>query len=167
MLGTLVVANAALVLALIAFMSPSWSSGPGTASPSAAHADLAEALSPEECQQRAVQMLWRAGLGGTASFALGETLQLDLVYPVAQGESVQLAAQQVWTAFDIALALSEGGCDIFSRIAVVVQPQRDETPTQFRAWVDKADLQALDSAEISEDEFIDRVQYVVEPSGGG
>jgi hypothetical protein len=168
-IGVLAIANGAVILALALFvvrfssatsaMPLPWSATPHSP------AGPEEALYPEACQRRAVQLLSQAGLGGTAAVLSGETLQLDLVYPIPQDQDAEEAAQQVWTAFDIARALSQDPCGDFSHVTVVIQAQgaRGEAVTQssiqIHASVDTTDLEALHNGELSEGEFIDRVQY--------
>jgi hypothetical protein len=137
--------------------SPSTSSGqrPGQAPPGA--------LSWEECQQRAVRLLSQGGLGGTATLVSDRTLRLALVYPIPKDQTVEQAAQQVWTAFDIAQALTQDQCNDFFHVTVVIQGQGAQSSIQIRANVDAADLEAFYGGELSEGEFIDRVQYEAEP----
>ena len=119
---------------------------------------------PQACQRRAVDLLSRAGLGGTIALLSDETLRLDLVYPIPQDQDIEEAAQQVWTAFDIAQALSQDQCDSFSGITVLIQTQGPQSSVQIRASVDSADLGAYYGGEITESVLIDRVQYQVDRS---
>ena len=167
-IGVLVIANAAVILALIVFVahsSPATSATPLPVSPYSSTGP-AGLLSLQTCQQRAVQLLSQAGLGGTATFISDGTLRLDLVYPLPEDQKAGEAAQQVWTAFDIAWALSQGQCDSFCQILVVIQAQGTQSPIQIQASVDRIDLEAFHNGELSESDFIDRVQYEVAPLDG-
>jgi hypothetical protein len=177
-IGALVIANCVVVLAVVilatrplsatAPTSPSSSAlpsaSPGTPTWSAQPQGRATPTSrlPQACQRRAVDLLSRAGLGGTIGLLSDETLQLDLVYPIPQDQGVEQGAQQVWTAFDIAHALILAQCDSFSGITVLIQAQGSQGSLQIRARVDSADLEAYYGGEITESVFIDRVQYQVD-----
>jgi hypothetical protein len=169
-IGVLVIANGAVILALVLFVarfspasSPTPLPSPVPHDPSAGPPGV---LPSQVCQRRAVQLLSQAGLAGTATFISGKTLRLDLVYPIPQDQNAEEAAQQVWTAFDIARALSEDQCDSFSHISVMIQAQGAQSSIQIRASVDATDLEAFHSGELSESEFIGRVQYEADPVDG-
>jgi hypothetical protein len=91
---------------------------------------------------------------------------LDIVYPIPGDQNAEEAAQQVWTAFDIAQALSQDQCDGFSRVTVVIQAHGARSSIQIRAGVEARDLNAFHDGELSESEFIDRVQYEADPADG-
>jgi hypothetical protein len=80
---------------------------------------------------------------------------------------VDEAAQSVWTAFDVALALqtrvqeTEGACTAFTEVQVTILVRSEQTNTQIRADVSASDLMAYDAGELSEDAFIERVTYDV------
>lgn len=107
-----------------------------------------------------------AGWSRWDGYIPGGSLELDLVYRVSPDDGLDDAVQQVWTAFDIAVALTEDQCDIVSRVEVQIepQPQSAEGLTQFRASADVADLKAFHSGGVSENEFINRVQYEANPA---
>jgi len=111
-------------------------------------------------------MLSRVGLAGTVTLA-DRAIKFDLVYPVTQDGHAEDVAQQVWTAFDVALALAIDECDAFSRIEVIIEAQGTPQPTCLYAAVDATDLKAFHSGELGESAFIDRVQYRIEPSDDG
>jgi len=71
------------------------------------------------------------------------------------------AAQLVWTAFDIALALQEEGgeCAVFTRIEVSITVHSDQADAWIVAEARTADLMAFSAGELSEDEFINLVTY--------
>ena len=101
-------------------------------------------------------------------------------------EAADEAAQAVWTVFDVALTLQERAyqnpadenpedvCPSFTRIQVTIlaaqlgtQAAADAAdpliPSDMRisASVSAADLAAFGAGELSEDEFIDRVTYII------
>jgi hypothetical protein len=166
-IGALAIANGLIILTLIVFLTRFSGPIPSAPLPTPVPTYPSGALSSQECQQRAVQMVSQAGLAGTATVIPGESLRLELVYPMAPGESLASAAQQVWTAFDIAIALTENRCDIVSRVEVQIEPRSRGAQglTQIRASVDVADLKAFHSGKLSESEFIDQVQYKAGSSG--
>lgn len=165
-IGVLAVANGVIVLTLILFATRLSGGISSVLLPTPVPTYPSEALSSQECQQRALRMVSQAGLGGTATVIPGESLWLNLVYPMAPGDDLDDAAQQVWTAFDIATALTEERCDIVSRVEVQIEPrpQGAEGLTRLRASVDVAHLKAFYSGELTENEFIDRVQYEADPA---
>jgi len=77
----------------------------------------------------------------------------------APGQTADEAAQLVWTAFDVALALDEDECDLFTEVEVTILAQGIQTDTHISASVSAADLAALSAGELSENEFIERVTY--------
>lgn len=169
-IGALVIANATVILTLVVFVarfSPAASATP-LPSPIPPHptAGPASSLSSRACQQHAVQLLSQAGLGGTAALTPGRTLRLDLVYAIPQGQTAEEAAQQVWTAFDIAQALSGDLCDAFSHVTVLIQAEGTQSATQIQASVDITDLEAFYNGELSESAFIERVQYQAQTVDG-
>jgi hypothetical protein len=118
---------------------------------------------PETCQWKATQLLAQAGLGGTVTSAPDSTLRFDIVHPLAPGQTADEAAQSVWTAFDIALALveQEDECDLLGQIEVAILAQGSLTDTQINANVSIADLVAFGAGELTEEEFAARVTYQV------
>lgn len=113
------------------------------------------------CQWKAVQLLARAGLDGAVTITSDGTLRFDVVYPLAPGQMADEAAQSIWSAFDIALALVEEECDFFTQVEVIVLAQGNSTGTRISARVSAADLIAFGAGELSEDEFAERVIYRV------
>ena len=114
----------------------------------------------ETCEWQAAQLLARSGLGGTVALAPGEELRFEIAYSLAPDQTADEAAQSVWAAFDIALALGEAEkCAPFSQIEVTIIAQGDQRNTQISASASATDLKALSAGEMSEDEFIDRVAY--------
>jgi hypothetical protein len=115
----------------------------------------------DACQWQAAQMMAEAGLGGTVALAPGGVLRFDIVHTPPPGEPIDVAAQQVWVAFDIALILAEGECGDFTRVDVSVLAQGSEGDTRIDASASAADLIAYGAGGLSEDELIHRVDYQV------
>ena len=74
---------------------------------------------------------------------------------------VDEAAQTIWTAFDVALALREYRCVAYSQVRVAILAHGDQVDIQINAAVSTADLVAYGAGALSEDEFIDTVIYSV------
>jgi hypothetical protein len=113
------------------------------------------------CQWKAAKLLTHTELDGAVTLTPGGTLRFDITYSLAPGQVADEAAQSIWLAFDIALALVEEECDFFTQIEVVVLAQGNQTVTRISARVSTADLVAFDAGELSEDEFTQRVTYQV------
>lgn len=136
--------------------------GASTASSSElADASLPASSSYEDCQWRAAQLLTDAGLNGAVVLAPADTLHFDIVYSLAPGQTADEAAQSIWLAFDVALALVEEECDPFTQIEVVVLAQGSQTITRISAHVNASDLVAFAAGKLTEGEFIQRVAYQV------
>jgi hypothetical protein len=163
-IGVLVIVNVAFLVTLLAFLTPFPAGTSSLGLPSPVPTYPAKAFFPPACRRRVSEMLSQVGLGGTATLA-DQTVRFTLVYRVSQGEHAENLAQQVWKAFDVALALVDGECDAFSRIEVVIEAQGLSRPTQVYAAVDRADLEAFHGGGLSERAFIDRVQYRTELIG--
>lgn len=133
---------------------------PGT-SPSPHSRPQAPSALQQACQWRATQLLADAGLGGTATLTPDGPLQLRISYPLAHGKTVDEAAQSVWTAFDVALALHEQAakCAIFTAVEITILAHNDQPDTQIDASVSVEDLAAFHAGELGEDVFIERVTY--------
>jgi len=88
-------------------------------------------------------------------------LRLRITYPLARGQTVDEAAQSVWTAFDVALALQEQAaeCAIFTAVEITILVRNGQPDTQIDASVSVEDLVAFHAGELSEDAFIERVTY--------
>ncbi len=186
-IGVLVVANVALLVTLLVLVNraqlgprPLSQRSSGSTSPLRLPSEDAQRLSPVPtdrarasfspvCRRRAVQLLSQAGLGGTATLGrvnaslADQTLRFDLVHRVAQDGGAEDVAQQVWVAFDVALALASGECDAFSRIEIVIEAQGTSPPIRVYAAVDTTDLKAFYGGELGESTFIDRVDYRIGP----
>lgn len=159
----LAIANIAVILALVVLVtnrSGARSSPPLTDHPVRQHHQPLP-LAQRTCLWRATQLLARAGLGGTVTLTTDGPLRFEITYPLLPDQAVEEAAQAVWTAFDVALALQkpETGCAIFTTVDVTVLAHNDQPDTQVHASVSTADLVAFGAGEMSEDAFIERVTY--------
>jgi hypothetical protein len=137
--------------------------GPSVSTPSnleTADASLSTTASSEACQWRAAQLLTSVGLDG-AVVLVSDTLRFDIAHSLAPGQTLDEAAQSIWLAFDVALALVEEECDLFTQVEVIVLAQGSQTVTRISARVSAADLVAFHAGELPEDEFIQRVTYQV------
>ena len=155
-IAILAVADIVAILALMALVTHP--AGTGPSSLPASHTPT----SPRQaCQWQATQLLARNGLGGTVTLTSGGPLRFEIAYPLAPGQTADEAAQSVWTAFDVALALQEqeGECAIFTQVEVTILAQDNRAETQISASVSLVDLMAFDVGELSEDQFIERVSY--------
>jgi hypothetical protein len=155
-IAILAVADIVVILALLVLMSRP--PGAGSSPSPASHTPTTPR---QACQWRATQLLARNGLGGTVTLTLGGPLRFEIVYPMAPGQTADEAAQAVWTAFDVALALQEQEreCAIFTQVEVTILAQDNRADTQISASASVVDLMAFDVGELSEDQFIERVNY--------
>lgn len=165
-IGVLAITNVIFILSLVLVITPFSGSGPSALLPTPVPTYRPGSLSSQACQQRATEMMSRVGLSGAAAVIPGESLQLDLVYQDTAGESLDNAAQQVWKAFDIAIALTEDRCATISRVEVQikVRSRSDQELGHIRAAVHVAHLKAFHKGDLSESEFIDQVTYEVIPT---
>lgn len=111
----------------------------------------------ETCQWNAAQLLAYTGLRGAVTLTPDGLLRFDITYLLALDQTADEAAQLVWTAFDVALALIESECSPFTQVQVTVHS--DQPDLRISASVSAADLAAFGAGELSENEFIERVTY--------
>ncbi len=161
-LVVLAAANVVLVLAGILYVARPSGSVLLDGSPSPAPTLDGRLGLSSVCEERATELLSRAGFGGTVAMADG-TLQLDLVYRVPRDGPAGDAAQQAWRVFDIALALAARGCGTFSDLEMVIRPQGDLRQDQAYVAVSLDDLLAFRAGELTEGTLLDRVVYRSEP----
>jgi hypothetical protein len=179
-IAILAIANVVVILTLVGLMAhptgTSTSSSLSSPTPIPPQSTC-PALPHHTAIQQATHLLAQAGVGGMVTLAPNGSLSFDIVAPDGIGRAattsetasaVDDAAQSVWTAFDIALALNdlgqetEGGvCPAFIQVEVTILVRGDQTDTQIRAHVSLSDLMAYDAGELSEDAFIERVTYDV------
>jgi hypothetical protein len=178
-IAILAIANVAVILTVVGLMThptgtptslPSSSPTPSPPQPTCqASPDLAVI-------QQATHLLAQAGLSGLVTLTPNGSLSFNIVAPDGMGQAaatsetasaVDDAAQSVWTAFDIALALNDLGgetetaCPAFAQVEVTILVRSHQADTQIEANVSLPDLVAYDSGELSESEFIERVTYDV------
>jgi len=175
-IAALAAANTIVILALVVLVTRLSGTRPVPLPPSHTPTLLHTPTSQQEtCQWKATQLLAQAGLGGTVALAPDGPLRFEITYPLAPGQVPEEAAQLVWTAFDVALALdelagsgeqeagskNEDTCGSFTQVEVTILAQGIQTDTQISATVSAADLAAFGAGELSEDEFIERVVYTI------
>lgn len=150
-IGILAIANVIVILVLAALaMRPTPASRAHTPTPTRLSRPT---LPPGNCQWQATQLLAQAGLGGTVMLTTDGPLAFEITYPLAPDQTTDDAAQETWTAFDIALILYERGCPTFTQVQVTILAHN----TQINASVSTSDLIAFSADELSQDEFIERV----------
>lgn len=159
--GALAIANLVFLVTMFVFVTRFRRSPSLPATPSRLPAETTKTHFSPACQRRAVRLLSEAGLAGTVNLA-DETMVLDLVYGIGGNDGAEEAAQQVWTAFDVALAMNDDPCSGFSHVEVVIEARGAPTATVTYATVDTADLEAFDDGELTEHAFIERVGYRLE-----
>jgi hypothetical protein len=178
-IGILAIANVVVILTMVGLMThPTGTSAP-PASPSPtplSSLPTCQALPNPTMVWQTTRLLAQAGLGGTVTLTPGGPLRIDIVAPdgtiratsTSENEgAVDEAAQSVWTAFDVALALQTrvqetgSACTAFTEVQVTVLVHGERTDTQVLASVGLSDLMAYDAGELSEDAFIERVTYDV------
>lgn len=109
------------------------------------------------CRWQAAQQMARAGLSGGVTLR-ADTLHLEITTALAPGQTTDDAAQLIWTAFDVALALGEECA--FTQIEVTIRIQ--DSTMSLHASVAAADLVAYGAGALTEDEFVARVTYTVD-----
>jgi hypothetical protein len=154
--ATLAITDIVVIVALVMLVTR-----PSGTSPSPHPRPQALSVLQQTCQWRATQLLAHAGLGGTVALTPDGPLRLRITYPLAPGQTVDEAAQSVWTAFDVALALHEQAaeCAIFTIVEITILAHNDQPDIQIDASVSVEDLVAFNAGELSEDAFIERVTY--------
>ena len=157
----LAVANALFLGALlVALASHTGNSSPlGLPTPVPTYQEPAR-LAPA-CRRQASQMLYAGAATGVAALR-DQTLRFDLVHRVTQDRPAQYAPQHAWTAFDVALALGDAGCQGFQRTEIVIETQDGGEHYRIYVSAEIADLRAHHSGELSERALLDHVQYRVE-----
>jgi hypothetical protein len=178
-IGILAIANVVVILTMVGLVThPTGTSAPRVSPSSTPILPLptCHALPNPTAVWQTTRLLAQAGLGGTVTLTPGGSLRFDIVAPdgivqtasIPENEgAVDEAAQSVWTAFDVALALqtrvqeTEGACTAFTEVQVTILVRGEQADTQIRASVSASDLMAYDAGELSEDAFIERVTYDV------
>jgi len=165
-IAILAIANGAVILTLATLLRPFDASDSPLPTPELEFPE-AGALPQGECQWEAAQMLAQSGLGGTVMLTSDGSLCFEITYSLPPDETVDEAAQLVWTAFDVALALQEQGCEFtwVKATVLAIQPdargeaEGDQSGALISASVGTDDLLAFGAGELSEEEFSGRVTY--------
>lgn len=111
------------------------------------------------CQREAGQVLNRLGLAGSIHVAPAGRLDITLHSRAPAVERFADAKEDVWTAFEIALALQEGGCALFDQLQVIVLDTRWSPPrSQVRVLAQLDDLEAWQQERIIDAELIARLE---------
>jgi len=171
-IGILAITNAVVILALAALLLRPFDSGTSSLPPSTlGPGGLTEPVRTprperptgvppqEDCRWAAAQMLAQAGLAGTTTLHPNGSLRFEIARSLAPGEGAGAAAQLIWVAFDVALALQQRDCE-FTQVEVAILARGDQSNIRIEASVGAADLAAFGASELSEDEFIERVTYI-------
>jgi hypothetical protein len=114
----------------------------------------------DPCEWRAAESLAGAGLVGTVTYSPTQLLRFDIRYAPAPDRAPDDAAQLVWIAFDVAVALQETAeCRDLKLLSVHVLIPSPEGNLQVTAEVDTEDVTAFYNGQLTEERFIDRVTY--------
>jgi hypothetical protein len=153
-----VLAGANVVILLALALLATRQLGAGDAPRSNPHTVTAE---QQACQWEATRLLAGAGLAGTAMLASDGSLSFEITYALPPGANPEDAAQTVWTALDVALAVQdqETECATFDQVNIIILVRGSQGDTRIEASVSAADLAAFGRGELDEDEFVDRVTY--------
>jgi hypothetical protein len=176
-IAILAIANVVVILTVVGLMAHPTGPSTSLSSPTPLPPQPTCQASPHPAAIRqATQLLAQAGLGGMVTLAPNGSLSFDIVAPDGMdaaaptsetASAVDDAAQSVWTAFDIALALNDLlqestiPCAAFTQVEVTILVRGDQSDTQIEANVSLPDLLAYDAGELSESELIERVTYDV------
>lgn len=164
-IAILAIANIAVILALVVFVTRPFSTSTSTLL-------LSNPPTPtpqqQTCQWRATQLLAQTGLGGTVTLSPEGLLRFEITCLLSPAQTADEVAQLVWTAFDAALALyeQEKDCATFVRVEIAIQARGNQGHTQIDASVRMADLVAFNQGQLNEDQFIERVSYRTTTSRG-
>lgn len=160
-IAALAIANGVVILALVLFVVRF----PGATAPaSLTPMPTSESLAPDECRWRAAQLLAQTDLSGAVELGSDGLLHFKTIQTLAPGQAPDVAAQQVWAAFDIALRLENENC-AFSQVEVSILALRphEEGLGQRGLYIDALvsadDLTAFGTGELSESALIDQVVY--------
>lgn len=156
---TLAVADLAFILGLVALMTH-LARGTALSLPTLALRTMPPTSgSPASaaCQWQAAQQMAQAGLSGSVTLST-DTLHFETTAALAPGQTTDDAAQLIWAAFDVALALPDE-CG-FTQIEVTIRIR--DTATTLHASVGTGDLRAYGTGNLTEEEFIGRVTYTID-----
>lgn len=111
------------------------------------------------CQQQVGDALYRLGLAGSAHLAPSSRLDLYLHSRASAVDRFADAKEEVWTAFEIALALQEEGCALFDQLQVTILDARWNPPrSRVTVLAQLDDLEAWRQGHIIDAELIARLQ---------
>jgi hypothetical protein len=111
------------------------------------------------CQREAGDALYRQGLAGVVHVAPSGRLDLYLHSRAPAVERFADAKEEVWTAFELALALQMEGCALFDQLQVTILDTRWDPPrpqVKVLAWLD--DLKAWQQGRLIDAELVARLQ---------
>jgi hypothetical protein len=123
---------------------------------------LVGTIGPEQsaCEWKAAQLMAQVGLVGTVLLSPGGSLCFDITHPLAPDQAFDQAAQSAWTAFDIAIILrGSGTCTSFTEVQITIMAEGEQGDARITASASTKDLVAFGAGELSETEFIERVDY--------
>jgi len=102
-------------------------------------------------------------MAGTADVLPNGTLKFSITYPLTNSQTVTDAAQIVWNAFDIALALQkDSACMPLTRVRVAIYAHTPAENTVLTAEVQMQAILDLADGTADEEDFINHVKYTVE-----
>ncbi len=111
------------------------------------------------CQQKAGDALYRLGLAGSVHLAPSGRLDVFLHSRTPVVERFADAQEDVWTAFEMALALQEEGCVLFDQLQVAVLDTRWSPPhLRVKVLAQLDDLKAWQQGRIIDAELVARLQ---------
>lgn len=164
-LAALAIANAMFILTAVLFIVRRPTDRGGTASPTATPQPTPTTQTrpaTDDCTWFATRILAEHNLAGVVQQPTEDTLRFELQVEPSADQTSETNAQKIWAAFDVALLIeAQDVCPAIDRVEVRILVQDPERPLHIEAHTHMADLVALNSQEITEDEFIDRVTYTV------
>ncbi|MFZ5919138.1 MAG: hypothetical protein ACOYZ7_19565 [Chloroflexota bacterium] len=111
------------------------------------------------CQREAGDRLYALGLAGSVHVAANGRLDLALYSRLPAVNRFADAAQEMWAAFELALALQEAGCDLYDQVQVWVLDSRWDPPRpQVTVLAQIDDLRAWQQGRIIDAELVARLQ---------
>lgn len=119
------------------------------------------ASSRRACQRKGAEQLAQTGLGGAVTLAADGTLRFDITHELGPQETIDDAAQLVWTVFDVALVLEEQCSSPIHRVEATILAKGSQTETWIDASVRMASLAAFARGELDEEAFIEHVTYTI------
>ena len=117
------------------------------------------------CEWQAAQRMAAAQLSGSVRITNDHILHFDITHRLRDDQSGEDAAQLIWLAFDIAQSLQESeACNVFTQVDITISTHNNNAQqTHITGSVSAADLAKFSAGELSEEAFIDRVMYTIDP----